>query len=279
MDMNYKYMVLLTSNLIYDEGSEKQASVYCDIYYPVAGEAKKLGTITSDGTAYPITFSKDAIFVASGHGTEKYAITEDGILYLEKGVYEQFDEAGNAKYTAVIRGKESELTEQEYQREDEYDRSQIVHFSYGAEDSVNEYLEAKKVLDGNNPTMVIEDLHREMERVVSSIGLENAYPWNNTVELESDADVLIKMASDDTGHMELISLEETAEESITETTMVDTSKVSGIVVTNGNTLQSVTPYKDGVVVDAIFYKYDNTGKNPVPSLNLMEYLEYICVNS
>ncbi len=109
-------------------------------------------------------------------------------------------------------------------------------------------------------------------------------------------------------------------------TMVDTSKVSGIIVTNGNTgekitltaedsaykdliklywqldftaeyeentrvgyqysmkllnadgnkLQSVTPYKDGVTIDGIFFKYDNTGNDAVASLNLMEYLEYVC---
>lgn len=176
LDMNYKYMVLLTSDLIYDEGSENQASVCCDIYYPVAGEAKKLGTMISDGTAYPIAFTKDAIFVASGHKTEKFAISEAGDLYLEKGVYEQFDEAGNARYTAVIRGEESELTEQEYQTENEYGRSQIVHFSYGADGSINEYFEAEAVLAVNDSAMDIEDLHREMERVVSSIGLENAYP-------------------------------------------------------------------------------------------------------
>lgn len=106
------------------------------------------------------------------------------------------------------------------------------------------------------------------------------------------------------------------------TTMADTSKISGIVVTNGNTgeqitltaeasaykdllklywqldftagyeentrvgyqykmklldadgnkLQSVTPYKDGLIVDRIFYKYDNTGEAAEVSLRLMEYL-------
>lgn len=45
---------------------------------------------------------------------------------------------------------------------------------------------------------------------------------------------------------------------------------------DGNKLQSVTPYKDGVTVDGIFFKYDNTGKDAVPSLSLMEYLEYLC---
>lgn len=203
LDMDYKYMVLLTSDLIYDEGNEKQAAISCDIYYPVDGTAEKLGTIMSDGTAYPITFTKDGIFAASGHQTEKYAISEDGTLYLKKGIYEQFDEAGNARYTAVTNGKESELTEQEYYTEDEYGRSQIVHFSYGADGSVNEYLEVETVLDANDSEIDMEALHGEMERVVSSIGLENAYLWNQAADLESNADALIKMASDETGRFEI----------------------------------------------------------------------------
>lgn len=163
LDMNYKYMVLLTSDLIYDEGREKQAALGCDIYYPVNGKAEKLGSITSDGTAYPITFTEDGIFVASNHKTEQYAISEAGELYLKKGVYEQFDEAGNVRYTAVINGKEKELTELEYQQEEEYGRSQPVHFSYGAEDSVNEYLEPETVLE--LPELVTEEIHVEKSDV------------------------------------------------------------------------------------------------------------------
>ena len=118
---------------------------------------------------------------------------------------------------------------------------------------------------------------------------------------------------------------ENTEKSVAEATMVDTSKVSSIVVTNGNTgekitltsesiaykdllklywqldftaeyeentrvgyqytmklldadgnkLQSVTPYKDGLIVDDIFYKYDNTGDAAEASIRLMDYLEYI----
>lgn len=121
--------------------------------------------------------------------------------------------------------------------------------------------------------------------------------------------------------------EENTEKPVAETTMVDTSKISSIVVTNGNTgeqitltaedsaykdliklywqldftaeyeentrvgyqysmrlldadgnkLQSVTPYKDGVTIDGIFFKYDNTGNDAVASLNLMDYLESIFV--
>ena len=45
----------------------------------------------------------------------------------------------------------------------------------------------------------------------------------------------------------------------------------------GNKLQSVTPYKDGVTVDNIFFQYDNTDpeSGAAASLRLMEYLEKI----
>ena len=205
--INYEYNVLLTSDLVYDEGTEKQAAIDCDVYYPVDGTAKKLGSILSDGTAYPITFTKDGIFAASGHKVEKYGISQEGNLYLEKGVYEQFDEAGNATYICRTGNQESEVTEQEYQAlVNEYTKSQIVHFSYGAEGSVNEYQE--KALDVETqdvmaPDMDEEGVYDELARVVSSVGLENAWPWNNTVNLKENADALIKMASDETGRFEI----------------------------------------------------------------------------
>ena len=46
-------------------------------------------------------------------------------------------------------------------------------------------------------------VYEELNRVVSTIGLENAYPWNNTVEFKSNEDVLIKMASDGSGRFEI----------------------------------------------------------------------------
>ena len=46
-------------------------------------------------------------------------------------------------------------------------------------------------------------VYEELNRVVSTIGLENAYPWNNTVEFKPNADVLIKMASDGSGRFEI----------------------------------------------------------------------------
>lgn len=140
--MDYKYNVMLTSDMLYDAGIEKQAAIYCDIYYYTDGEAKNLGTIMSDGTAYPLSFTKDGIFAASGHSIEKYAVSEkDGTLYLEKGVYINYDENGNESYTCILNGEETESTEQEFMdMTEEYTSSQVIHFAYGAADCLNEIL-------------------------------------------------------------------------------------------------------------------------------------------
>lgn len=138
--MDYKYNVMVTSDMLYDTGTEKQAAVYCDVYYYSGKEAKNLGTIMSDGTAYPVSFSKNGIFTASGHSIEKYAVSEkDGVLYLEKGIYVTYDENGNEHYTCILGGEETESTEQEFtEMTEEYASSQIIHFAYGAADCLNE---------------------------------------------------------------------------------------------------------------------------------------------
>jgi len=84
--------------------------------------------------------------------------------------------------------------------------------------------------------------------------------------------------------------ESSGESASSEGKQVDTSEVFSIVAINGNTgdritlskdskMQSVTPYKDGVTIDRIFYQYDNTkpDEGAFASLNLMEYLESIFV--
>lgn len=140
LEMDYQYNVMVTSDGIYDEGTENQAAICCDVYYYTGDEVKELGTIMSDGTAYPVSFLRDGIFVVSGHGVEKYVISEkEGILSLEKGIYEKFDSSGNVSYTSIVNGIERELTESEYQEIlDEYAASQVVHFSYGSNESINE---------------------------------------------------------------------------------------------------------------------------------------------
>ena len=152
LPLNYKYNVMVKSNMIYDEGTESQASTSCDIYYCVGNEIQKLGTISSEGTAYPISFSPDGIFVASAHSLEKYVISEKrGELYIKKGVYEIFDAAGEATYKSVVDGAQKESTEKEFRDfEEEYTNSQIIHFSYGADGCMNEWL-GDRIADNAQP--------------------------------------------------------------------------------------------------------------------------------
>lgn len=140
--MDHPYHVLVTSDLLYDAGIEKQAAAYCDVYYYQDSEAKKLGTVTSAGTAYPIAFSKDGIYAASGSSIEKYVISGEGALVLEMGIYIKYDENGNESYSCMTNGKESDSTEQAYlELSREYASAQVVHFAYGAADCLNELME------------------------------------------------------------------------------------------------------------------------------------------
>lgn len=143
LDMDYDNYVMVSSDMIYNAGSEgsaASAAASCDIYYCVDNKPQKIGEIMSEGTAYPISFSRDGIYAASGHMVEKYAVSEkEGKLYIEKGIYEEFDEDGNALYRCVSDGSEAESNEEEFlELHDEYSASQIVHFSYGASGCVNE---------------------------------------------------------------------------------------------------------------------------------------------
>ena len=60
-------------------------------------------------------------------------------LYLKKAVYIEYDENGNERYTSVTDGEEAKSNEEEYQKiTEEYGKSQVIHFSYGADGCVNE---------------------------------------------------------------------------------------------------------------------------------------------
>ena len=58
-------------------------------------------------------------------------------------------------------------------------------------------------VSNENGTINEQELVENLSNIVSSIGLENAYPWNNTAEFKEDADVLIKLAEDASGRYEI----------------------------------------------------------------------------
>ena len=66
----------------------------------------------------------------------------------------------------------------------------------------DERLSSYNIIFGDMETTE-DDYFEIMNRVLSEVGFENAYNWNNTVEFKEDADVLIKMATDSTGEYEV----------------------------------------------------------------------------
>ena len=106
LEMKYPENVLVTTEHVYDAGIESSAAVQCEVYYYYNNEVKDLGTIESLSTAYPLSFTEDAIWAGDNTGVKKYII--------KKGELEETDaETG------------------------EYESSQVIHFGCGAADCVN----------------------------------------------------------------------------------------------------------------------------------------------
>ena len=93
------YLFYLLPPQVYNDGLGNQAALNCDVYYLIDKEVKNIGTIESMGTAYPIAYDETGIYAASGHDMQRFEIEKSGSLRLAEGIYEQFDESGNAAYT------------------------------------------------------------------------------------------------------------------------------------------------------------------------------------
>lgn len=136
IDTNAVSLVLLVTSQVYDDGMGNQAAMKCDVYYLVDKEVKNVGTIESMGTAYPISYDEAGIYAASGHSMQRFEIEKSGEMKLAEGVYEQFDENGNAAYTIEKGDKTEEITEEEYYKAfEKYSNATVVSFAYGASDA------------------------------------------------------------------------------------------------------------------------------------------------
>ena len=92
IEINAERPVFLVTDATYEDRGV-QASIYCDVYYLVGDKVKKLGELYSAGTAYPIAYDSQGIYVASGHSVLRYTIDEEkGVLLSEEGI-EAVDEA------------------------------------------------------------------------------------------------------------------------------------------------------------------------------------------
>lgn len=134
VETDTKYPLLLVTDMYYEDGNGNQVALWCDIYYPVGDEVRKLGQVESFGTAYPISFGEGGIYTAGGHGMARYVVNEKaGELELAESIQEAFDERGVATYTREDREGMEQITEEEYLTLwEEYGKGQVVRFAYGA---------------------------------------------------------------------------------------------------------------------------------------------------
>lgn len=136
IDTNAPLPVLLVTSQVYDDGTGKQASIACDVYYLADNEVKKIGTIESMGTAYPIAYDDTGIYTASGHAMQRYEIEKSGTLKLAEGILEQFDENGNASYIMTSGNETKTISEEDYYAAfEKYSNAAVVGFAYGASDA------------------------------------------------------------------------------------------------------------------------------------------------
>ena len=136
IDTNAPLPILLVTSQVFDDGTGKQASIACDVYYPVDKEVKNIGTIESMGTAYPISYDETGIYAASSHGMQRFEVDKSGAIELADGIYEQFDENGNVSYTMEKENETKTISEEEYYDAfEKYINAVVVSFAYGASDA------------------------------------------------------------------------------------------------------------------------------------------------
>ena len=108
--------IFLVSDGSYQDGDHTYA-ISCDVYCVGEDAApRKLGSLESAGTAYPLSIGADGFYVTSGHSIEAYTIdVAQEQLVLIRSYTEDFDENGNVTYHCLdSQGEIAESTEQEY---------------------------------------------------------------------------------------------------------------------------------------------------------------------
>lgn len=112
------------------EDHGKQVAMSCDVYYVVEDKVKKLGSVFSAGTAYPIAYDYTGIYTASGHSIQRYEIdAEAGVLVLAEAVLELYDEEGNVSYQKTTYDATEDSTEDEFMKlVQAYGRATVVSF-------------------------------------------------------------------------------------------------------------------------------------------------------
>lgn len=136
IDTNAPLPVLLVTSHAYDDGNGNQAAIESDVYYLVGKKVKKIGTLESMGTAYPISYDEKGIYTASGHTMQRFEIDTSGTMIPAEGIYVQFDETGTPTYTMEKENEITVITEEDFNTAFEnYSNAAVVNFADGASDA------------------------------------------------------------------------------------------------------------------------------------------------
>lgn len=136
VDIGLEHTVMFTTEQSYTYDAGVQAALDCHVYYVVDGSVKDLGSVESEGTAYPVSYGQGCIYTAGNHSVSKYVIDETTYqLICEQKDEVSYDADGNASYIRSYPGmdKEKSSTEKTYNEAMEaYHEAVPISFSYGA---------------------------------------------------------------------------------------------------------------------------------------------------
>lgn len=135
VDIGLEHDVLLVTEQSYTYDTGIEAALYCQVYYSIDGSVKDLGSVESEGTAYPVSYGQGCIYTAGNHSVSKYVIDETTYqLICEQKDEVSYDAEGNASYIRTLPGEEKSSTEADYDQAMEiYHEAEPVSFSYGAD--------------------------------------------------------------------------------------------------------------------------------------------------
>lgn len=135
VDIGLEHDVLFVTEQSYTYDTGIEAALYCQVYYSIDGSVKDLGSVESEGTAYPVSYGQGCIYTAGNHSVSKYVIDETTYqLICEQKDEVSYDAEGNASYIRTLPGKGKSSTEADYDQAMEiYHEAEPVSFSYGAD--------------------------------------------------------------------------------------------------------------------------------------------------
>ena len=137
VDIGLEHDVLFVTEQSYTYDTGIEAALYCQVYYSIDGSVKDLGSVESEGTAYPVSYGQGCIYTAGNHSVSKYVIDEMTYqLICEQKDEVSYDAEGNVSYIRSYPGmdKEKSSTEKAYNEAMEaYSQAVPISFSYGAD--------------------------------------------------------------------------------------------------------------------------------------------------